>query len=103
MSDFWINFPDKDLSPVDLAEKKWALANEELEYLQTKYAQVLSIQSRVVPNTIEGAKKIDDRIKEATRELEDKKKEVHVLWLRWVKNKSYVSDATKKRLGCYNI
>jgi hypothetical protein len=100
MSDFWSDFPDETLSPLDLAEKKWALASEESQETDNRYAQVLSIQSRVAPHTLDGAIRQQNAIATVTQEREEQKKRVRTLWLQWVALKPYVSKEMKVRLGC---
>ncbi len=92
---YWNNFPDVDLSPVDLAEKKWTIAKEQQEKALRSYT-VESVQYCT------GAVADTTKMWERTREIETGNAVVQTLWLEWVNLKPYVSDEMKKHLGCNN-
>jgi hypothetical protein len=90
MASFWHEFPDEVLSPVNLAEKKWALASEAFQHQSLQYARMLQGTNLEANAQVQAAK----------AELDAAEKNVHELWKYWVGLKSYVSKSIKLHLGC---
>jgi hypothetical protein len=78
----WNKYPDIDLSPVDLAEKKWALAVEERE----QYFKSISDQTSC------------DNSNDIQKKIIIMNKKIHDLWIVWVVSKPWVSPEMKQHI-----
>ena len=99
---FWNNYPDETLSPLNLAEKKWSIANEELPLkIKVLYDELL-VQARRDPSGYNDRIQAESkkRIQELQKEIQEEQDSVNELWREWVGLKPYVSREHKNALGC---
>ena len=87
MSSFWNEFRDEDLSPLDLAEKKWALTNDDLNRQYKTFGQ-----------TILCDEKVRVQIQQLLEELKQTQERVHALWLEMIIVKVWVPAPMKHLL-----
>lgn len=99
---FWNNFPDETLSPLNLAEKKWSIANENLPLKIKALYDELLVQARRDPSGYNDRIQEESRkrIQELQKEIQEEQDSVNELWREWVGLKPYVSRELKNALKC---
>jgi hypothetical protein len=98
---WWGNTPDSEMSPVDLAEKKWVLAGEEYEEVIKREMDIILYQAYRNRDGMDDRVEADKhaKITAAKARMEEAEKKKQHLWLEWVKLKPYVSDTMKAHLA----
>ena len=102
MGSFWHKYLDEDLTPLDLAEKRWALASEGQEKVIAEQNEILRQQHAVMmgPFDREIFNASSAKVDAANQAIKDERERVHGLELFWIGLKPYVPDTIKEYLGC---
>jgi hypothetical protein len=102
MSELWSHFPDDTLSPLNLAEKRWAIAVEQRDEKKALLLNELIAQAGRDPHGMNDAVQVDKhrQIARIKAEMDAEDARVHELWKEWVGLKPWVSKELKDHHGC---
>ena len=102
MGSFWHKYLDEDLTPLDLAEKRWALASDDQAKVIQEQNEIIRQQTAAMmgPYDRTAFAESSAKVDAANKAIEDEKKRVQGLELFWIGLKPYVPDTIKEALGC---
>jgi hypothetical protein len=100
MAGFWSKFPDETLDPLNLAEKKWAIAAEECQKLVARESQNMQSLAMIASTTQDHQQRreCNEKMRAAGEAIERARDHVQRLHYEWVNLKPDVSKGLKEAL-----